>query len=168
MLKGNKELHIGNSQHMIIYSHRGNLAGKTTHENDPVLLEETIAAGFHVEVDLWHVEGKYLLGHDGPEYPIELSRFDRHEVVFHLKNAFVPPLECADAFAIDNDRYVLTLRRLLWTNYGQSPTPQSIMCAPDLVGAGRPVEEFIREIRDRAFGVCTDYPLLARETIASA
>jgi len=153
---------------MIIYSHRGNLAGKTNHENDPVLLEEAISAGFHVEVDLWHVDGGYHLGHDGPQYPVKLSRFDRSEVVFHLKNAFVPPLDNADAFAIDNDRYVLTLHRHLWTNYGQSATPQSIMCAPDLVGAERSVSTFVREIRSLALGVCTDFPLSAREVLATA
>jgi hypothetical protein len=153
---------------MIIYAHRGNLSGKSVYENEPAFLEEAIAAGFHVEVDLWRIDGVYFLGHDGPEHRVDLERFDREEVIFHLKNAHVPPLKHADAFAIDNDRYVLTLRGKLWTNYGQSANDLSIMCAPDLVGAHQPLEAFIGEIRAHALGICTDYPIRARGALAGA
>jgi hypothetical protein len=153
---------------MRLYSHRGNLSGKSRFENEPLFLEDAIAAGFFVEVDLWKMDGKYFLGHDGPEHPVELGRFDREEVIFHLKNAHVPPLTKADAFAIDNDRYVLTLRGRLWTNYGQPANDLSIMCAPDLVGVERPLDDFLREIGPDAYGICTDHPVSAREMLAGA
>lgn len=153
---------------MILYAHRGNLSGKSRFENEPAFLEEAMAAGFHVEVDLWRIDGVYFLGHDGPEHKVDLARFDRPEVMFHLKNAHVPPLAHADAFAIDHDRYALTLRGKLWTNYGQPANELSIMCAPDLVGVDRPLESFIGEIGAHAYGICTDYPILARERLAEA
>jgi hypothetical protein len=153
---------------MKLYSHRGNLSGKSRFENEPAFLEEAIAAGFHVEADLWRIDGSYFLGHDGPEHKVDLERFDRPEVMFHLKNAHVPPLKQADAFAIDNDRFVLTMRGFLWTNYGQPANDRSIMCAPDLVGVDRALQAFIGEIRPHAFGICTDFPILAREALAKA
>lgn len=152
---------------MNIYSHRGNLSGKSPRENEPAFLQEAIAAGFHVEVDLWFVDGAYFLGHDGPVHRIDLADFDREEVIFHLKSPHVPPLRHADAFAIENDDYVLTLRGLLWTNYGQAPTLHSVMCSPELVGDTRPIDEFVRAIQQGAAGICTDYPLLVRDALSA-
>ncbi|WP_431857369.1 hypothetical protein [Azospirillum sp.] len=151
---------------MKVYSHRGNLSGKSPRENEPAFIRECIARGFHVEVDLWCVDGAWFLGHDDPTHPIDLAEFDREEVIFHLKSPHVPPLRHADAFAIDNDRYVLTLRGLLWTNYGQPATAQSVMCAPELVGDSRPLEDFVRSIQHQAAGICTDYPLIVRSVLA--
>lgn len=152
---------------MKIYSHRGNLSGKTLRENEPAFLQECIAAGFHVEVDLRFVDGDYYLGHDEPIYRINLEDFDRKEIIFHLKTPHVPPLRHADAFAIENDNYVLTLRGLLWANYGQAPTPQSVMCSPELVGDARPIDDFVRAMQQGAAGICTDYPLLVRDVLAA-
>lgn len=152
---------------MRIYSHRGNLSGKSPRENEPAFLQDCIAAGFHVEVDLWFVDGAYFLGHDGPEHPIDLKDFDREEVIFHLKSPHLPALRHADAFAIDNDRYVLTLRGLLWTNFGQPTNPQGVMCSPELVGDPTPIPDFVRAIRQDAAGICTDYPLLVRDALAA-
>lgn len=151
---------------MKIYSHRGNLSGKDPRENEPAFLLDCIALGFHVEVDLWFADGAYFLGHDEPTHRIDLADFDREEVIFHLKNAHVPHLERADAFAIENDPYVLTRRGLLWMNYGQPANPQGVMCSPELVGDPRPVAEFARSVRHAA-GICTDHPVLVRDALAA-
>ncbi|NYZ17818.1 hypothetical protein HL658_35195 [Azospirillum sp. RWY-5-1] len=153
---------------MKIYSHRGNLSGKSPRENEPAFILEAIAAGFHVEVDLRFVDGAYFLGHDGPEHPIDLADFDREEIIFHLKTPHVPALRHADCFAIENDPYVLTRLGLLWTNYNRPPTPEAVMCAPELVGDERPLDEFVRAMRHHAAGICTDHPLLVRQVLAGA
>lgn len=153
---------------MKIYSHRGNLSGKSPRENEPAFILECIAEGFNVEVDLWFVDGAYLLGHDGPEHPIDLRAFDREEIIFHLKSPHVPPLKHADAFAIENDPYALTRRGLLWTNYGRAPTPEAVMCSPELVGDQRPLADFVRTMQHTAAGICTDYPLLVRQVLTTA
>jgi hypothetical protein len=153
---------------MRIYSHRGNVSGKSPHENEPAFVRECIAQGFHVEIDLWSVDGAWWLGHDGPAHAIALDEFDRDEVIFHLKTPHVPPLVRADAFAIENDAWVLTRKGLLWTNYGQTPTPHSVMCAPELVGDGQPLAGFVRAIQRQAAGICTDYPVLVRSLLAES
>lgn len=150
---------------MRIYSHRGNIFGKDARENEPTFIKECLAKGYFVEVDLWHDGGRYFLGHDGPTFLIDLAEFDRVEVMFHLKTPHVPRLVRADAFAIENDPYVLTLRGLLWTNHGQEPTPGSVMCAPELVGDPQPLDAFVRSVQRTAAGICTDYPDIVRDVL---
>ena len=142
---------------MRIYAHRGNVKGPCPQENSPDLLRQTLEEGFGVEVDVWEADGAYFFGHDRPTYPVDLAEFDLPEVVFHLKTPHVPALRHADAFAIDTDRYSLTLRGWLWTNYGEPAGPAAIMCAPDLVANEEPLEAFVSRSR-RAHGICTDFP----------
>jgi hypothetical protein len=141
---------------MIIYAHRGNVSGISPRENHPDFIRLALEQGFGVEVDLWQVEGRWLLGHDGPQFPIEIAAFDRPDVIFHLKTPHLPSLAFADAFALDQDPYALTLRGRLWTNYGQPVSATSIACAPELVRATEPLAEFAARC-SQAFGVCTDH-----------
>lgn len=142
---------------MRIYAHRGNLDGVSSEENSPALVRRALEEGFGVEVDLWEIDGAHFLGHDGPTYPIDLAAFDLPGIVFHLKTPHVPALRHADAFAIDNDRYSLTLRGSLWTNYGQPAGPAAIVCAPELVANSEPLEAFVGR-NALARGICTDFP----------
>jgi hypothetical protein len=142
---------------MRIYAHRGNLDGVSPEENSPALIRRALEEGFGVEVDLWEIDGAHFLGHDAPTYPVDLTQFDLPGIVFHLKTPHVPALRHADAFAIDNDRYSLTLRGALWTNYGQPAGPAAIVCAPELVANSEPLEAFVGRSA-RARGICTDFP----------
>lgn len=143
---------------MQILAHRGNTKGPSRFENHPDQIRECLAAGFGVEIDLWQEGSNCYLGHDAPQYPIELDEFDRLDVFFHLKSAHLPNLLRADAFAIVCDPFVVTLRGRLWANYGQNPSPNSVMCSPDLVGANEALSDFRQRIIG-AHGVCTDFPL---------
>ena len=59
---------------MILISHRGNLDGKNEHlENSIDYVQKTINLGYDVEIDIWRDNGKLFLGHDKPQYPVELS-----------------------------------------------------------------------------------------------
>ena len=149
---------------MYVYAHRGNVQGPNARENEPDYVLECLRLGFRVEIDVWHLDGHHWLGHDGPTHPVDLQEFDRLEVIMHLKSPVLPPLKRADAFAIDQDPYAVTLRGLIWANYGTEPSPRSIMCAPELVGAEEPLEEFVRRVRG-AYGICTDYPLAVRRLL---
>jgi len=56
---------------MKIISHRGNLDGPQ--EQDNVISElERVSKDMLVEVDVWHMEHGWYLGHDGPEEPSHL------------------------------------------------------------------------------------------------
>jgi hypothetical protein len=141
---------------MIIVAHRGNLDGPDSCNHNIEKLHKAIQAGFYVELDLWLKDGKYYLGHDKPEQQITLAEFDHPQVFFHLKNLFLPTLNFADAFAIHQDNYALTLRGKLWCNYGAGFVENSIVCAPELVGANQSLNEFLYEHKN-AWGICTDY-----------
>ena len=57
---------------MIYISHRGNLTGPDlSKENTKEYIDAAISQNFDVEIDLWYVNGKLWLGHDGPEYSVE-------------------------------------------------------------------------------------------------
>ena len=57
---------------MILISHRGNINGKNEErENAPDYIDEAIAEGYDVEVDVWMTEDGFLYsGHDEPQYRI--------------------------------------------------------------------------------------------------
>jgi hypothetical protein len=149
---------------VLVISHRGNLAGPSKWENEPGYVRDALAAGFGVEIDLWQVDDEWFLGHDRPDYRINPEELDQSNVFIHLKTPHLPPLHRADAFAIERDPYVLTLRGLLWTNYGCEVGPRSVACAPDLVGAAQGLGEFLATCRD-AMGICTDYAEQARQLL---
>ena len=46
---------------MILIAHRGNINGPNPiEENKPEYLLSTIEKGYHVELDLWYINNKYL------------------------------------------------------------------------------------------------------------
>ena len=152
---------------MQVIAHRANLSGpRGSKENHPDAIGECLAQGFGVELDLWTLNGEHWLGHDSPTYRIDLSALDRVAVYFHLKTPHIPPLANADVFAIDRDPYAITIRGRIWTNYGQPASSVGIMCAPELVGADEPLEQFMNRITG-AFGICTDFPARVKEIQAA-
>ena len=77
----------------IVISHRGNLTGPNTAthgENHPQSMLDALLHGFGCEVDVRWVEGKgYYLGHDGPQYLIDMDIFAtmcRDQVFVHCKD----------------------------------------------------------------------------------
>jgi hypothetical protein len=59
---------------MKIISHKGNLNGPNPdYENNPTYIDQVIAEGFDVEIDVWFVDGEFFLGHDAPTYHIDSS-----------------------------------------------------------------------------------------------
>ena len=59
---------------MILISHRGNIDGKKEDkENKPSYIAEAINRGFNCEVDFWFIDGKFVLGHDEPQYEISIE-----------------------------------------------------------------------------------------------
>lgn len=70
-------------------SHRGNLNGSIPAiENTPWAIKQAIQRGFDVEVDIWRVNGSWILGHDDPQHPIHESFLIEHipSLWLHCKN----------------------------------------------------------------------------------
>ena len=58
---------------MKIISHRGNLHGKEVdNENNPEYIKKALRK-FEVEVDVWFIDDSWFLGHDRPQYPVDLD-----------------------------------------------------------------------------------------------
>jgi len=76
---------------MILISHRGNIDGrKVPFENRPSYIDEAIEAGYNVEIDVWFKSdsGKLYLGHDSPDYEIDIDWLDSRstKLWIHCKN----------------------------------------------------------------------------------
>jgi len=125
-----------------------------TRENTPNYLDEALAAGFDVELDVWSVNGRFVLGHDAPEFPVAPEFLTRPGLWCHAKDpaTLLALLDLgAHCFFHDTDAVTLTSRGYLWTYPGASLTPRSVCVMPERVG-----QSF-----DGAWGVCSDYVALA-------
>jgi len=141
---------------MHFISHRGNINGPNTdRENHPGYIDEAIQKGFDVEVDVWFENDKLFLGHDKPQYEIELSFLILRKSVLwcHAKNleAFnillSNDLHC---FSHDKDDAVLTSHNFVWTYPGRKHVKNSIAVIPEKV------DNKIRDVSN-IVGICSDY-----------
>ena len=144
---------------MICIAHRGNLNGPNPeHENKPEYLLLAISKGCYVETDLWLIDEKLYLGHDNPQYEINidflLSITDK--LFCHCKNIpalyFIinnyPIIEC---FFHDKDECVLTSKNHIWNYPGTILTVKSICVMP---------ERCNQLIEMPCYGICTDYVIV--------
>jgi len=64
---------------MILISHRGNINGKKpNYENKPEYIWEALRKGYHCEIDVWFIDGKFKLGHDDPTYDFPHELIEHH------------------------------------------------------------------------------------------
>lgn len=125
-------------------------------ENHPSYIQVAIDAGYDVEIDVWCVDGKFLLGHDNPQYSIDDLWLETrsHLLWCHAKNkeALQKMLELKlHCFWHESDRFTLTSKAVPWcfpNNY--QPNGITVVFGCDT------------SVRD-VLGVCTDYPLLWKE-----
>lgn len=142
---------------MILIAHRGNINGPNPkEENKPEYLLNTIKLGYHVEVDLWYIDNKLYLGHDNPQYNINIEFLlsYKDKIFCHCKN--IPALNYIienykeiECFFHDTDDCVLTSKNHIWTYPGKNLTKNSICVMPERVN---------QKVED-CYGICTDYLL---------
>lgn len=138
-----------------IISHRGNLSGRNPErENHPTYIKEALDKGFGVELDLWFVNHKLSLGHDKPEYEINIHFLYNEHFWIHAKNIAAAYLltdhHMLNWFFHDQDDCVLTSKGYLWTYPGKQLTPKSIAVMPERVNG--PYDT------SGCAGICTDFP----------
>ena len=74
---------------MKIISHRGNINGPVPEkENRPSYIDSAIQLGYDVEVDLRIIDNDFWLGHDEPQYKVELPwmLLRKDKIWFHCKD----------------------------------------------------------------------------------
>ena len=149
---------------MIYISHRGNIDGKKPHlENQPSYIDEAIALGYNVEVDVWYVDGKLFLGHDEPQYPIELRWLDerKDELWIHCKNVEAFEMifeEDLHFFWHEEDTLTLTSWNCIWAYPGKQPIKKSIAVMP----------ERSNDDVSQCYGICSDVIKKYKDEITQA
>ncbi len=142
---------------MIYISHRGNIDGKKPHlENKTEYIDTAIRLGFDVEVDVWYIDGKWWLGHDGPQYEIDLDWLDDRSdrLWVHCKNKQAVEYlvendyEAANInwFWHEEDTMTLTSFNYVWAYPGKQPIKKSIAVMP----------EMYKDDISQCIGICSD------------
>tara|TARA_R110000744_G_scaffold10219_3_gene31937 strand:- start:2586 stop:3008 length:423 start_codon:yes stop_codon:yes gene_type:complete len=134
---------------MILISHRGNLDGKNIErENSISYIEEALSNGFDVEIDIWKVSDKYMLGHDEPQYSVNLDFLKNNKLWCHAKNIdalYGMKVNDVHCFWHQEDDVTLTSKGYLWTYPNKQLTPKSIAVLPEGV------------IEEEIAGFCSDF-----------
>jgi hypothetical protein len=136
---------------MILISHRGNINGKDEdRENHPDYIDEAIAEGYDVEVDVWYKDEEWYLGHNEPKYRINLKYLKNDKFWCHAKNIealnkmLKQDIHC---FWHQKDDVTLTSKGYMWTYPGKLLTDNSITVLP----------EINNDIPKKCLGICSDY-----------
>jgi hypothetical protein len=139
---------------MKIIAHRGNLEGRSLRkENLPGFIEHVLKeTPFDVELDVWYTLDNWYLGHDNPEFSVDLKWLLNNRFWLHAKNgeAFDRLLrkKKANVFYNANDSYALTSKGWIWSYRGDLVSDKVIHVLPEL-------DEIVSS---GIYGVCTDYP----------
>lgn len=140
---------------LIVISHRGNINGPDKHvENHPDQIKKAISLGYDVEIDVWYKENQLYLGHDKPQYKVDLTFLKNSRLWCHAKNLKALKYMLANkikCFWHQEDNFTLTSNGYIWTYPGQELSSQSICVIPEKIKLSK------LEIKISA-GVCTDYP----------
>lgn len=142
---------------MILISHRGNLDGKNEHlENSIDYVQKTINLGYDVEIDIWLIGNKLWLGHDNPQYSINIEwlKLRKFKLWIHCKNidSLLFLKETDDGFNYfwhENDTLTLTSLGYIWAYPGKQPIKNSIAVLPEI---------YSDKIQN-CLGICSDYIL---------
>ena len=140
---------------MKLISHRGNTNGKfESCENEPTYIDKAISEGYDVEIDVWYKDSMLWLGHDKPDYGVDLKWLrDRSSKLWaHCKNveAFLYFKGCGysvNYFWHENDTLALTSQNYVWAYPGKQPIKDSIAVLPELHG----------DTLESCMGICSDY-----------
>jgi hypothetical protein len=148
---------------MILISHRGNLNGRNPdRENTISYIQAALGSGYHVEVDVWHVNNRWYLGHDDPMVPVNeeflLQRYQTPSLWLHCKNVealslllyFSNHSGFPNFFTHDTDPYTLTSNGFIWAYPGKPLCNHSICVMPERAS-------YTPEEMAVCSGICSDF-----------
>lgn len=138
---------------MKIIAHRGNLNGSDVeNENKPETILRAISLGFDVEIDIRVIDGEIYLGHDSPQYKIDVRFLKDDRLWIHCKNKealeLMLGLSEVHYFWHQTDTYTLTSKGFVWGYVGADIINNSICVMPE-------TEQDLQ----KCYGICTDYPI---------
>ncbi len=142
---------------LILISHRGNISGPLeAFENSPQYVLKAIDLGYDVEIDVWNLGDKWYLGHDSPQYLVDLEFLENPKLWCHAKNIDALSRMISNknirCFWHQEDDVTLTSDNYLWTYPGKIQGTKSICVMP---------EKFNIKISDKIIstcaGICSDF-----------
>jgi len=152
---------------MKIIAHRGNINGPNPIlENNPEYILKTIDLGFDCEVDVSYIKNKLYLGHDIPQYIIDIDFLltNKDKFWIHCKNIealdFLHSYPELNIFWHNNDDYTITSKNNIWSYIGVKTTKNIICVMPEL--SINNLEDFFNKNNNNNnnnnyYGICTDY-----------
>lgn len=146
---------------MIFISHRANLQGQNIElENNPIQIQKCIDLGFDVEIDVWYINNKFMLGHDFPKYEVNFKYLQNNKLWCHAKNydALKNMINNykINCFWHQNDDYTVTSRGFMWCYPGIKLVDNSIAVMPETTNYS------FQELK-RCYAICTDNPIYYKE-----
>ncbi len=144
---------MGNDK-IIYIAHRGNINGPNPNkENHPDYIIDTLNIGFHCEIDIWSINNQLFLGHDSPQYKIDIKFLMSNKIWCHCKNeqalSFLKNYKNIHYFWHQNDDYTITSKGYIWTFPGKTLIPGSICVMPELF-PNQKIPLFVK-------GICSDF-----------
>lgn len=160
---------------MKIISHRGNLTYvNKDRENSLEYIDEAVASGFDVEIDLRVLGGKLFLGHDDPQYEVsDKWLLDRSDYLWiHCKNEGAVNLisdkkfDSLKFFYHTSEKYSIISNKIIWYHFSNLDELNSVKHENKIVpyinkedSVSMPIYNF--------YGICTDFPLIIKNRIDS-
>jgi len=120
---------------MIFISHRGNVNGiNSGRENNPIYILEALNKGYDCEIDVWLIKDRLYLGHDKPQYEINLKFLQNNKLWCHAKNLSALEymlLHSVHCFWHQSDDYTITSKGVIWAYPGKELSRNSICVMPE-------------------------------------
>jgi hypothetical protein len=143
---------------MKLIAHRGNVDGiQIEYENKPDYIEHALSLGFDCEIDVKVKEGKLFLGHDEPQYELNIDWLEKYHTKLWLHCKDIEVIEkfhqldsrggYLHYFWHEHDTLTITNRGYLWVYPGKQPIANSIAVLPELNN----------DDVSKCYGVCSDY-----------
>jgi hypothetical protein len=142
-------------------AHRGNRFGPNKNdENKPEYILQALKEGFDVEIDVWYVSGKWFLGHDKPQYEIDITFLKNKRFWVHCKSSTtydeILRLNLIDnndihIFLHDKEPFAITSKNMKWVYPGQELNTNSICVMPECTDVYN--ENDLKMCK----GICSDY-----------
>jgi hypothetical protein len=149
---------------MKLIAHRGNINGPNKElENNPKQILNTLLLGYDCEIDVHLINKELWLGHDEPQYKINLNFLldNKEKLWLHCKNLealnYLVNFKELNIFWHNNDEYTITSRGYIWSYIGMKTTSKIICVMPELA-----YDNYIDIVNTKIknnelYGVCTDY-----------
>lgn len=142
---------------MKFIAHRGNMNGPNSDmENNPEYIQKTIDLGYDCEIDVRLINNIFYLGHDLPQYKIEIDFLlnNSNKLWIHCKNIealdYLINYKILNIFWHNNDEYTITSKGYIWSYIGMKTTKNIVCVMPELA-----VNYTIDN--NNCYAICSDY-----------